>query len=64
MKRKREGKELRRARNIVKKWREQAGNHVDGSDYWKDRMPVWDAIAAMRYEKAAALILAYKLRNS
>lgn len=58
-----EGRKLRRARNMVKKWE---------ADYVKFQPAVfkqehWDirnAIYAKRYERACALILAAKLRNS
>lgn len=58
-----EGRNLRRARNVVKKWlsQEHSRSLVGISETeWEIR----DAIVRNRYERACALIVADKLRNS
>jgi Cdc6-like AAA superfamily ATPase len=65
MKRKRTGKELRRARNICRKWMNtpvknwEAAQMVD----FEHNEQVADHIEARRYKKACALILAHQLRS-
>lgn len=54
------GRDLRRARNVVKKW--TARSHVVGLH--PDDQEIAAAIHQKRYERACALILADKLRNS
>lgn len=56
-----EGRKLRRARNVVKKWKSERGasslGHVVAGEIHAE-------IHAQRYERACALILAERLRNS
>lgn len=47
------GRELRRARNVVKKWRESGLVNPPHTD-----------VKVERYKRACAMILAEKLRNS
>lgn len=58
-----EGRALRRARNVVKKWLSQEHSRsvvrISGTD-----REIRDAIEQNRYERACALIVADKLRNS
>lgn len=51
------GRELRRARNVVKNWRESYPSHAVAVDVLRE-------VRLKRYERACAMILADKLRNS
>ncbi len=64
------GRELRRARNVVKKWQREQSKENAAWNWPKDipatmlQMDVRLEISKNRYERAAALILADKLAKS
>ena len=57
------GRELRRARNVVKRWEKKSLERTS-SRFTQEDWEIQNAINEKRYERACALILADKLRNS
>ena len=49
-----EGKRIRRARNIVRRWQRGSDPPLGGSPEYHE---VWDAIRKRRYERAVAILV-------